>query len=108
MRRLWRVLVIELVQGQSRDITGSAAGRRDLAHARQVARMKSGAYTVQRPLQLGAAAAEAGEPVVAAISRYGREVGEAFALRDDLLGVWATRSAPEGRPGTTSSRASRR
>ncbi len=88
MRRLWRVLVIELVQGQSRDITGTAAGRRDLAHARQVARMKSGAYTVQRPLQLGAAAAEADEPVIAAITRYGREVGEAFALRDDLLGVW--------------------
>jgi geranylgeranyl diphosphate synthase type I len=88
MRRLWRVLVIELVQGQSRDITGTAAGRRDLAHARQVARMKSGAYTVQRPLQLGAAAAAADEPAVSAITRYGREVGEAFALRDDLLGVW--------------------
>ena len=88
MRRLWRLLVIELVQGQSRDITGTAAGRRDLAHARQVARMKSGAYTVQRPLQLGAAAAGAGEPVVGALTRYGREVGEAFALRDDLLGVW--------------------
>jgi geranylgeranyl diphosphate synthase type I len=88
MRRLWRLLVIELVQGQSRDITGTAAGRRDLAHARQVARMKSGAYTVQRPLQLGAAAAGATEPMVRAISRYGREVGEAFALRDDLLGVW--------------------
>jgi len=88
MRRLWRLLVIELVQGQSRDITGTAAGRRDLAHARQVARMKSGAYTVQRPLQLGAAAARASELVVDALTRYGREVGEAFALRDDLLGVW--------------------
>jgi geranylgeranyl diphosphate synthase type I len=88
MRRIWRLLVIELVQGQSRDITGTAAGRRDLAHARQVARMKSGAYTVQRPLQLGAAAADADDRVVAAITRYGREVGEAFALRDDLLGTW--------------------
>ena len=88
MRRIWRLLVIELVQGQSRDITGTAAGRRDLVHARQVARMKSGAYTVQRPLQLGAAAAEAADHVVAALTRYGREVGEAFALRDDLLGVW--------------------
>jgi geranylgeranyl diphosphate synthase, type I len=88
MRRIWRLLVIELVQGQSRDITGTAAGRRDLVHARQVARMKSGGYTVQRPLQLGAAAAEAADHVVAALTRYGREVGEAFALRDDLLGVW--------------------
>jgi geranylgeranyl diphosphate synthase type I len=50
--------------------------------------MKSGAYTVQRPLQLGAAAAGADRDVVRAITGYGREVGEAFALRDDLLGVW--------------------
>jgi geranylgeranyl diphosphate synthase type I len=88
MRAIWRQLVIELVQGQSRDITGSAAGRRDLSHARRVARMKSGAYTIERPLQLGAAAAEASEAVVTALSEYGRELGEAFALRDDLLGVW--------------------
>ena len=88
MRRIWRLLVIELVYGQSRDLTGTAAGRRDLAHARQVARLKSGAYTVERPLELGAAAAGRREPVVRAITRYGREVGEAFALRDDLLGVW--------------------
>ncbi len=88
MRRIWRLLVIELVHGQSRDIIGTAAGRRDLSHARQVARMKSGSYTVLRPLQLGAAAAGAGEPAVGALSRYGAELGEAFALRDDLLGVW--------------------
>lgn len=88
MRKIWRVLVIELVCGQRRDLTGSVAGRRDLGHARQVARMKSGSYTVERPLQLGAAAAQAGGPVLANLAVYGREVGEAFALRDDLLGVW--------------------
>jgi geranylgeranyl diphosphate synthase type I len=88
MRAIWRQLVIELVQGQSRDITGSAAGRRDLSHARRVARMKSGAYTIERPLQLGAAAADASEAAVTALSEYGRKLGEAFALRDDLLGVW--------------------
>lgn len=88
MRRLWRLLVIELVQGQSRDLTGSAAGRRDLTHARHVANMKSGSYTVLRPLQLGAAAAGAGAEVDDVFRVYGREIGEAFALRDDLLGVW--------------------
>jgi geranylgeranyl diphosphate synthase type I len=88
MRRLWRVLVVELVCGQRRDLTGSAGGRRDLGHARQVARMKSGSYTVERPLQLGAAAAQAGPEVFARLADYGREIGEAFALRDDLLGVW--------------------
>lgn len=88
MRRIWRVLVIELVWGQSRDLLGSAARRRDLEHARQVARMKSGAYTVWRPLQLGAAAAAADPATLAVLAAYGAEVGEAFALRDDLLGVW--------------------
>ncbi|MET1007461.1 MAG: polyprenyl synthetase family protein [Propionibacteriaceae bacterium] len=88
MRKIWRVLVVELVCGQRRDLTGSVAGRRDLDHARQVARMKSGSYTVERPLQLGAAAVNASADVRSRLATYGREVGEAFALRDDLLGVW--------------------
>ena len=88
MRTIWRLLVVELVHGQSRDLTGSAAGRRDLDHARRVARMKSGRYTVQRPLELGAAAVGAPDRVRDALLAYGEEVGEAFALRDDLLGVW--------------------
>jgi geranylgeranyl diphosphate synthase type I len=88
MRRIWRILVVELVCGQRRDLTGSVAGRRDVGHARQVARMKSGSYTVERPLQLGAAAAAASGAVFSNLALYGREVGEAFALRDDLLGVW--------------------
>jgi len=88
MRRIWRMLVIELVRGQSRDLLGSAAGRRDLDHARQVAQMKSGAYTVWRPLQLGAAAAAADVATLRLLCDFGTEVGEAFALRDDLLGVW--------------------
>jgi geranylgeranyl diphosphate synthase type I len=88
MRQIWRVLVVELVCGQRRDLTGTAAGRRDLQHARQVARMKSGGYTVTRPLLLGAAAAKAPDVVFDHLSHYGRELGEAFALRDDLLGIW--------------------
>ena len=88
MRRIWRVLVVELVCGQRYDLTGSACGRHDLAHARHVARSKSGAYTVERPLQLGASAAAAPEVVIASLRTYGRALGEAFALRDDVLGVW--------------------
>ncbi len=103
MRKVWRLLVIELVYGQRRDLTGSAAGRRDLQNAREIARLKSGGYTVERPLELGAAAARAPEVVAARLAHYGREVGEAFALRDDLLGVWgdpaADRQARRGRPG---------
>ncbi len=88
LQRIWQLLVVELVRGQSLDLTGSAAGRRDLLHARRVARMKSGSYTIVRPLQLGAAAADADPAVMDALLTYGREVGEAFALRDDILGVF--------------------
>lgn len=88
MRRIWRLLVAELVAGQRRDLVGSAAGRRDLEFARAVARMKSGRYTVERPLELGAAAAGAHRSVSDILATYGRAVGEAFALRDDLLGIW--------------------
>jgi geranylgeranyl diphosphate synthase type I len=87
MQELWRTLAIELMMGQGRDLVGAANGRRDLEHAREVARAKSGAYTVWRPLQLGAAAAGAGRQTLAALERYGVAVGEAFALRDDILGV---------------------
>ena len=88
MRRIWRELVVELVCGQRYDLTGSAAGRHDLPHARHVARSKSGAYTVERPLQLGAAAAGSSDEVARCLRTYGRALGEAFALRDDLLGIW--------------------
>ena len=88
MRRIWRILVAELVAGQRRDLVGSATGRRDLDFARSVARSKSGRYTVQRPLELGAAAAGADPAAAASLDAYGRAIGEAFALRDDMLGIW--------------------
>lgn len=87
MQELWRTLTVELMVGQGRDLVGAANGRRDLEHARAVARAKSGAYTVTRPLQLGAIAAGAGPQTLAALERYGIAAGEAFALRDDILGV---------------------
>ncbi len=87
LQNLWRTLSVELMMGQGRDLVGAANGRRDLAHAREIARAKSGAYTVWRPLQLGAVAAGAGPLTLAALERYGVAVGEAFALRDDILGV---------------------
>lgn len=87
MQGLWRTLAIELMMGQGKDLVGAANGRRDLEHARDVARVKSGAYTVWRPLQLGAAAAGASVETLTALERYGVAVGEAFALRDDILGV---------------------
>lgn len=87
LRTAWRVMTVELIAGQTRDIVGAANGRRELEHARQIARAKSGAYTVWRPLHLGAIAAGAREDTLAALYTFGHHVGEAFALRDDILGV---------------------
>ena len=53
-----------------------------------VARYKSAGYTVQRPLQLGAAIAGAGPEVAEACTAIGLPLGEAFQLRDDVLGVF--------------------
>lgn len=88
LRASWYELCIELMAGQRADLTGAAAGRRDLAHADHIARLKSGCYTIERPLRLGATAAGAGEDTCRQLVAYGRHVGRAFALRDDQLGIW--------------------
>ena len=51
-------------------------------------RYKSAKYTIERPLHLGAALAGADPAVLAAYSGYGLPLGEAFQLRDDILGVF--------------------
>lgn len=84
----WRTLNVELLVGQRGDLTGAAAARSDRDHASLVARLKSGRYTVQRPLLLGAQAAGGTTELTDALWRYGGHVGQAFALRDEYLGVW--------------------
>lgn len=97
MREVWYELSVELIAGQRADLTGAAAGRRDRAHAEQVARLKSGRYTVVRPLQLAAVAAGAADEVTRTLLECGEHVGEAFALRDEYLGVWGD-PAVTGKP----------
>lgn len=88
LRDYWYELNLELIVGQRADLTGAAAGRADLGHAEAVAALKSGSYTVERPLQLGALAASGSPEQREALQRYGFHLGRAFAWRDDVLGVW--------------------
>jgi geranylgeranyl diphosphate synthase type I len=91
---LWHELRIELNIGQYLDLAGTATGDVDRAGARRIARLKSGRYTIERPLQMGATLA--GDRLLAdALSAYGDPLGEAFQLRDDVLGVYGL----EGRTG---------
>jgi geranylgeranyl diphosphate synthase type I len=84
---VWSRMVSELVLGQFLDLAGAARRDRSLEVARTTALLKSGQYTVTDPLRLGAALAGVPE-LPAALARYGDLVGEAFQLRDDLLGVF--------------------
>jgi len=86
-RALWHRLRIELVAGQWVDVVAAAGTERSPAVARWVGRFKSGRYTVERPLHLGAALA--GDSRLAGVfSAFGEPLGQAFQLRDDVLGVF--------------------
>ena len=84
---VWSRMVGELVLGQFLDLAGAARRDRSLEVARTTTSLKSGQYTVTDPLRLGAALAGVPE-LPTALARYGNLVGEAFQLRDDLLGVF--------------------
>lgn len=78
----------ELAVGQLTDLAFDARCRPALAEVLEMSRRKSGNYTVRRPLELGAALAGCDEPVIRVLGVYGGLVGEAFQMRDDVLGVF--------------------
>ena len=78
----------QVMAGQYLDVLVQARGRFSAEDALRVAKYKTSKYTVEGPLQFGAAAAGATPDVVGAISAYGLPLGEAFQLRDDILGVF--------------------
>lgn len=75
-------MVLALAAGQFLDLDPASRGSLDASL--RVARLKSGAYSVEGPLAIGAALAGATPAVDAALAAYGRALGEAFQLRDDL------------------------
>ncbi|MER5605067.1 polyprenyl synthetase family protein [Micromonospora tulbaghiae] len=91
VRRCYDQMRVETVAGQFLDVLGeNDSANWTVDRALRVARYKTASYTVQRPLLFGAclAGADADDPLIAAYTRYGLAVGEAFQLRDDLLGVY--------------------
>ncbi|MFJ8686165.1 polyprenyl synthetase family protein [Micromonospora wenchangensis] len=102
VRRCYDQMRVETIAGQYLDVLGeNDAANWSVDRALRVARYKTASYTVQRPLLFGAclAGTDADAPLIAAYTRYGLAVGEAFQLRDDLLGVYgdpATTGKPAG------------
>jgi geranylgeranyl diphosphate synthase type I len=86
--RLFDTTRSEVIAGQFLDVSVQARGDADVEQAMRVLRYKSAKYSVERPLQVGAALAGGGPATLAALSAYGVPLGEAFQLRDDLLGVF--------------------
>ncbi len=89
----------EVIAGQFLDVSAQARGRADVDTAMTVLRYKSAKYSIERPLHLGAALAGAGPGTLAELTAFGLPLGEAFQLRDDLLGVFgdpATTGKPAG------------
>ncbi|EWC64572.1 Octaprenyl diphosphate synthase [Actinokineospora spheciospongiae] len=86
----------EVMAGQYLDLHHRPAGDA-LAHAWRVVRLKTARYTVERPLQIGVALAGGDAELARRCAEYGRPLGEAFQLRDDLLGVFGD-PAVTGKP----------
>ncbi|MSX38845.1 MAG: polyprenyl synthetase family protein, partial [Actinobacteria bacterium] len=94
---VYDVMRTELMGGQYLDLLEQAMGGGSAERAMRVVRFKSAKYTIERPLHLGAALAGASDDVVVAYSGYGLPLGEAFQLRDDILGVFGD-PAQTGKP----------
>ncbi|MEV0714509.1 polyprenyl synthetase family protein [Asanoa sp. NPDC050611] len=84
---VFAIMRTEVIAGQYLDLV-SGVGDGSVASALTVIRMKAARYTVTRPLQIGAALAGAGEEALAALAAFGDPLGDAFQLRDDVLGVF--------------------
>ncbi|WP_262705057.1 MULTISPECIES: polyprenyl synthetase family protein [Streptomyces] len=78
----------EVMHGQYLDLISTARQDCDAPDPFTVIHYKTAAYTFERPLHIGAALAGAGQNILDACTAWALPVGEAFQLRDDLLGVF--------------------
>jgi geranylgeranyl diphosphate synthase, type I len=94
----------EVIQGQILDVGGDArhSGEVEAMHA-----LKSASYSVRGPVVMGARLAGASEAQVAALEAFGRPLGVAFQLRDDVLGVFGD-AGVMGKPAGNDLRAGKR
>jgi geranylgeranyl diphosphate synthase type I len=107
VQRVWADIRTEVLGGQYLDIVAEASGAESIASAMSVATFKTACYTVTRPLQLGAAAAADRPEVQEIFGQFGNDLGVAFQLRDDVLGVFGD-PAVTGKPSGDDLRSGKR
>lgn len=88
VQRVWTDIRTEVLGGQYLDIVAEASAAESIASAMSVATFKTAYYTVSRPLQLGLAAAADRPDIAGIFGQFGADLGVAFQLRDDVLGVF--------------------
>ena len=107
VQRVWADIRTEVLGGQYLDIAAEASGAESVASAMTVNTYKTASYTVSRPLQLGAAAAADRPDVQELFHELGTDLGVAFQLRDDVLGVFGD-PAVTGKPSGDDLRSGKR
>jgi geranylgeranyl diphosphate synthase, type I len=88
LARCFAAMSEEVIGGQYLELLVAQRRSAKEEELTRVLRLKSGRYTAERPVQLGAILAGAAPEMMEALSRYGAAVGEAFQLQDDLLGMF--------------------
>ena len=96
-KNVYDVMRTELMAGQYLDLLEQNRRCTTVEQARNVIRYKSAKYTIEQPLLMGIALAGGSSSVEIALSTYGLSLGEAFQIRDDLLGVFGDPSVT-GKP----------
>ncbi|MGW6456447.1 polyprenyl synthetase family protein [Streptomyces sp. NPDC055078] len=87
----------EVIYGQYLDVLATNTPGVDVGRALAICRYKTAKYTIERPLHIGAALAGAEQSLLDSLSAFAIPLGEAFQLRDDLLGVFGD-PARTGKP----------
>jgi geranylgeranyl diphosphate synthase type I len=107
VQRVWSDIRTEVLGGQYLDIVAESSDAESIESAMNVNTYKTASYTVSRPLQLGAAAAADRPDVQQLFYELGTDLGVAFQLRDDVLGVFGD-PAVTGKPSGDDLRSGKR
>ena len=85
---IYHAMRAEVIGGQYLDLLAAARGDATPEETRRISVLKSGRYTVEHPLIIGAALAAAPGEIRDALAAFGAPLGEAFQLHDDLIGAF--------------------
>lgn len=80
--------MIDTAFGQMLDVELSGLAQREERDVLEIAKFKTARYTVVGPLQLGASLGGGSESLLKTLRLFGENLGIAFQIQDDILGVF--------------------